>query len=58
MFDKFFENTFDFIGDWCMKIIGFITCIILLPFTLLMWAVICIRWIYDGIKYMIKNKES
>ena len=55
MFDNFFEKTFDFIGDLCMKLIGFIACIILLPFTLLMWVVIGMRWIYDGIKYIIKN---
>lgn len=56
MFDNFFLKTFDFIGDWCMKLIGIIACIILLPFTLLMWVVLGMRWIYDGIKYIIKNK--
>ena len=56
MFDNFFEKTFDFIGDLCIKLIGIIACIILLPFTLLMWLVVGIRWFYDCIKYIIKNK--
>ena len=56
MFDNFFEKTFDFIGDFCIKLIGIIACIIFLPFTLLMWLVVGMRWFYDGIKYIIKNK--
>ena len=56
MFDNFFLKIFNFIGDWCIKLIEIIVCIILIPFTLLMWVVIGMRWVYDGIKYMIKNK--
>ena len=56
MFDNFFKKMFDFIGDWCIKLIGIIVCILFLPFTLLMWIVLGMRWIYDGIKYIIKNK--
>lgn len=56
MFDNFFEKTFDFIGDLCIKLIGIIACVVFLPFTLLMWLVVGMRWIYDGIKYIIKNK--
>lgn len=56
MFDNFFEKTFDFIGDLCITLIGIIAYILFIPFTLLMWLVVGMRWIYDGIKYIIKNK--
>lgn len=56
MFDNFFEKTFDFIGDLCIKLIEIIACIIFIPFILLMWLVISMRWFYDGVKYIIKNK--
>ena len=56
MFNDFFEEIFDFIENLCMKLIGIIICIISLPFTLLLWMVLGARWIYDCIKYVIKNK--
>ena len=56
MFDNFFEKTFDFIENLCIKFIGIIVCVIFLPFTLLVWIVLGARWIYNCIKYVIKNK--